>query len=157
MYSILQWNCRGLRSRAEELKVLMRDCNPDVICLQEVQLGSEPYNPGLNYDMFCSAPPPGFRAHGGVAIIVSKSMQYSRLNLDTDLQAIALKVVLDREITVCSIYLPPKCNFTKHDIQSLLCQLPLPFFLLGDFNSHNPLWGRDFLDNEGKIIDDIIH
>ena len=27
---------------------------------------------------------------------------------------------------------------------------------MGDFNSHNPLWGGDSLDSEGKIIDDII-
>ena len=35
---ILQWNCKGLRTRAEELIVLLRDSNPVVICLQEAKL-----------------------------------------------------------------------------------------------------------------------
>ena len=85
-------------------------------------------------------------------------MQYSSLPVVTDFQTVALEVVLDKEITICSIYLPPRAAFTNADIQSLLDQLLSPFLLLGDFNTctHNPLWGGDILDNEGKIIEDII-
>ena len=97
---ILQWNCKGLRTRAEDLKVLLRDCNPGVICLQETKLGPEVFNPGLNYNIFSSAPPAGDRAHGGAAIIVHKSLQYSPLPIVTDLQAVALTVVLDKQITI---------------------------------------------------------
>ena len=71
---IIQWNCKGLRTRAEELKVLLRDRNPGVICLQETKLGPEVFNPGLNYSIFSSAPPAGDSAHGGAAIIVHKSL-----------------------------------------------------------------------------------
>ena len=73
-----------------------------------------------------------------------------------DLQAVALTVVLDKQITICSIYLPLCAAFTNADIQSLFDQLPSPFLLLGDFNANNPLWGGDILNNEGKIIEDII-
>ena len=146
---ILQWNCKGLRTRAEELKVLLRDSDPGVICLQETKLGPELFHPGLNYNIFSSAPPAGDCAHGGAAIIV-----HSPLPVVTDLQAVALTVVLDKQITICSIYLPPHAAFTNADIQSLLDQLPSPFLLLGDFNAHNPLWGGDILDSEGKVIED---
>ena len=131
---ILQWNCKGLRTRAEELKVLLRDSNPGVICLQETKLGPEMFNPGLNYNIFSSAPPAGDRAHGGAAIIVHKSLQYSPLPVVTNLQAVAVTVVLDKQITICSVYLPPRAAFTNADIQSLLDQLPSPFLLLADFN-----------------------
>ena len=97
---ILQWNCKGLRTRAEDLKVLLRDCIPGVICLQETKLGPEVFNPGLNYNIFSSAPPASDRAHGGAAIIVHKSLQYSPLPIVTDLQAVALTVVLDKQITI---------------------------------------------------------
>ena len=66
----------------------------------------------------------------------------------TDLQAVALTVVLDERITICSIYLPPRAAFTNADIQSVLDQLPSTFLLLSDFI---------ILDNEGKIIEDIIN
>ena len=51
MFDFLQWNCKGLRARSEALKVLMHDFNPGVVCLQETMLGTDHFNPGLNYNM----------------------------------------------------------------------------------------------------------
>ena len=78
--------------------------------------------------------------HGGVSIIVNRSIQHSSVQLNTDIQAIAIRATFEREITICSIYLPPRLRFTANDIQDLIDQLPTPFVVLGDFNSHNPLW-----------------
>ena len=94
--------------------------------------------------------------HGGVSIIINKSIHHSNVPLDTDLQAIAIRATFEREITICNIYIPPRTRFTLNDIQSLINQLPTPFLLLGDFNCHNPLWGGNLLDAKGRIIDDII-
>ncbi|XP_064093170.1 uncharacterized protein LOC135205847 [Macrobrachium nipponense] len=96
------------------------------------------------------------RAHGGVAIIITKALQHFMAPLNTQLQAITIRATFDREITICSLYLPPRYRFTLGNIQGLINQLP-PYLLLGDFNSHNPLWGGDFLDTEGRIIDDIVN
>ena len=154
-FDILQWNCKGLRARTEDLKVLMHDFNPGIICLQETMLGNSSYNPGLNYSIFNSSPVGG-GTHGGAAIIVKNSLQHSKIALNTNLQAVALSVILDKRITVCSLYLPPHLVFNIRDVQSLINQLPTPFLLLGDFNAHNPLWGGRILDNKGKIIGDLI-
>ena len=102
-------------------------------------LGDSIFNPGLNYNVFNSPPPAGERAHGGASIIIHKSLQHSPIPLDTPLQAVALSVLLNRKISVCSLYLPPSLHFDLHDLQSLVDQLPAPFFLLGDFNAHNSL------------------
>ena len=126
------------------------------MCLQETKLGDSLYNPGLNYDVYMKNPRDGDRAHGGAAIIVNKSVQHTTIRLNTELQAVAIRACFVKEITICSIYIPPRSGFTLHSIQSLVNQLPSPFLLLGDFNSHNPLWGGDMLDSAGKIIDDII-
>ena len=93
-----------------------------------------------------SSPPAGDCVHGGAAAIVHKSLQYSMLPVVTDLQAVAFTVVLDKQITICSIYRTPRAAFTNADVQSLLDQLSSPFLLFGDFNAHNLLWGGDILD-----------
>ena len=75
----------------------------------------------------------------------------------THLQAIAIKVILKKPITICSVYLPPRSDISITDIQSLIDELPRPFLLLGDFNADNSFWGDDVLDSVGKIIEDIIN
>ena len=152
----MQWNCKGLRTRTEDLKMLLNEHNPGVISLQETKLGNNLYNPGLNYDMYRKNPRDNDHPHGGVAIIISKALQHTNIALNTDLQAVAIRVCFEREITICSLYLPPRSSFTLNDVQALVNQLPPPFLVLGDFNSHSPLWGGNVLDNEGRIIDDLI-
>ena len=156
-YDILQWNCLGLRTRAEELKILMRDHNPGIVCLQETKLGNYSFNPGLNYKIYNSMPPPGDRAHGGAAIIINKSIQHSVIQLNTTFQVVAIKAILEKAITICSIYLPGAVGFTTNTLQNLINQLPPPFILLGDFNAHNPLWGGNYRDMYGNILENILN
>ena len=134
----------------------MHDHNPGIVCLQETKLGTKPYNPGLNYNIFRSVPPPGNYAHGGAAILIRKSLQHSPVQLNTRLQAVAVKAYTGKAVTICSLYLPPTEDFSENDILNLLNQLPQPYLVLGDFNAHNPLWGGNTLDAKGKIIDDIV-
>ena len=119
-------------------------------------LGNVSFNPGLNYEIFNSTPPIGERAHGGAAVIVNKSLQHSLIPLNTSLQAVAVSVLLDRKITICSLYLPPSLNFNFNDVQNLINELPAPFLLLGDFNAHSPLWGGEIVDNKGKVIERLV-
>ena len=156
MSDILQWNCKGLRTRAEELKILIRDNDPGIVCLQETKLGMSSFNPGMNYIFHASPPPAGERAKGGAGIIVKKSIQHSVIRLNTSLQAVAISLILDKQLTVCSLYLPPDLHFTNSDLQGLASQLPTPYLILGDFNSHNPLWGSASIDAKGKIVEDFI-
>ena len=93
-------------------------------------LGDSIFNPGLNYNVFTSPPPVGELAHEGASIIIHKSLQHFPIPLDTPLQAVALSVFLNRNISVCSLDLPPSLNFDLHDLQNLVGQLPVPFFTL---------------------------
>ena len=135
----------------------MHDHNPGIICLQETKLGNASYNPGLNYVIYNSMPPPGDRAHGGAAIIINKSIQHSLVQLNSPLQAVAITAILKKSITICSIYLPGAIGFTNIDLQNLINQLPPPFILMGDFNAHNPLWGGNNIDAYGGIVENILN
>ena len=78
------------------------------------------------------------------------------IKLCTDLQAVAVSVSLEKEITICSLYIPP--NFTLHSqhLNSLLEQLPSPYLLVSDFNGHNMLWGCSKNIDRGDIIENFI-
>ena len=102
-------------------------------------------------------PPPGDRSHGGAAIIVNKAIQHSVIQLRSPLQVVAIKAILGKAITICSIYLPGADGFTNHSLQDLINQLPTPFLLLGDFNAHNPLWGGTNRDMYGSIVENILN
>ena len=139
------------------MKALIKDHNPGIVCLQETKLGNTNFNPGLNYNICNSVPPPGDRAHGGAAIIVNKAIHHTVVQLNTPLQAVAVRAILDKAITICSIYLPGADGFTNNSLQNIIDQLPTPFLLLGDFNAHNPLWGGNDRDIYGNIVENILN
>ena len=63
---------------------------------------------------------------------------------------------MSKSITICSLYLPPHCKFSKHDLENLINQLPRPYLLLDDFNSHSKLWGCLDTNDKGEIIENFI-
>ena len=109
----------------------------------------------MNYSFYSSPPPVADRAKGGAAIIVKKSIQHSLVNINTNLQAVAVRFTLSKSYTVCSLYLP-ELSIREAELKNLLDQLPTPFLLLGDFNGHNPLWGGNHLDEKGDVIEKLI-
>ena len=93
------------------------------------------------------------RAAGGASILVRQGIIHSHIQLDTSLQATAVRITLSKTIVLCSIYIPPLSAISLHDMDDLVRQLPTPYMLLGDFNSHNPLWGGNTLDGKGQRVE----
>ena len=77
------------------------------------------------------------RASGGSSIVISNSVPQSLIPLNTNLQAVAVKVTLHKTIHVCSLYFTPGDRFNIADLEHLLAQLPKPFIIMGDFNSYS--------------------
>ena len=68
----------------------------------------------------------------------------------------AVKVTLSFVFTICSIYAPPSNYIDIKDLEHLLSHIQGPVMLVGDFNSHNPLWGSEYLTPKGKVIETFI-
>ena len=166
--SLIQWNCRGITSAAEQLKTLFRDSGAKIACLQETKLGEREYNPGLNYKFYKSPPKPGERSHGGTGIIVHTSMKNSEILLNTELQACAVQIQLKKKITLCSLYLDPtledhlfdnagnRRHLELRDLEELIYQLPPPFIIIGDFNAKHTLWVSNSCNRWGNIVEELI-
>ena len=153
---IIQWNCRGIRPRYEELLLLLTLLRPSVFCLQETYLKPEDTFTFKGFNTYNHIHSDCLRASGGSSILVHSSCPQREIKLKTDLQAVAVSVTLEKEITLCSIYIPPSFALRPNHLNSLLQQLPSPFMLLGDFNGHNVLWGSKDNDPRGDLIEDFI-
>jgi hypothetical protein len=96
------------------------------------------------------------RVSGGSSVLIRQDTLHSVVPLQTNIQAVAVRLTLHVALTLCSIYIPPSSSPSVADFQALLNQLPQPFLLVGDFNAHNPLWGSTNVNNRGKVLEDII-
>ena len=152
---IVSWNPRGISNKKNELVDLQNEHQPDCFLFQETKLkGVNIFNfDSYNFEHKAQPLIGDGKAKGGVGILVKKTINYRVVNINTIFQAIAIQLNLDRKVTVCSIYIPPLFKFTVKDLEILIKQLPAPFIISGDFNSHNTLWFDKKNDKSGEIIE----
>lgn len=157
MINIIQWNINGFYSKLEELQLIIRDHDPKVICIQETNFNKKS-NPTLhNFNIYNKNRDTCNRASGGVAIMIDQSYPTKEVILQTNLEAMAIIITLPHtSITVCNVYIPNQKEFTLPDIEHIVQQLPNPYIIVGDFNSHSKTWGSYKSDSRGKIIEDLL-
>ena len=155
-HSIIQWNCRGLKPKFDEISLLLSQHKASVLCLQETFLKLDDKITLKGFNIYNHIHTDCQRPSGGSSIFVKSSCPQRNIQLTTELQATAVSVTLDKEITICSIYIPPSFSLKTEHLDSLLRQLPSPYLLLGDFNGHNILWGNKENNSRGEIIENFI-
>ena len=155
-HKIIQWNCRGLKPNYNEVSLLISEYNPSVFCFQETFLKPDDNISLRGFNIYNYVHTDCLRPSGGASIFVKSSFPQRKIDLQTELQATAVSVTLDREITICSVYIPPSFSLNSQHLDNLLQQLPSPYILLGDFNGHNILWGGQNNDSRGELIENFI-
>mgnify|MGYP000919765262 CR=1 FL=1 len=152
--NIIQWNCRGLLKNLDDVYELLHSNQPSVMCLQETHLNSKHTNFLNSYLVFRKDRDGCTYSSGGVAIVARKSLACHTIQLNTVLEAVAIRVIIfNRLITVCSLYIPPDYHLLSSEFEALVDQLPEPFIVIGDLNAHNPLWGSSRTDARGRLIE----
>lgn len=141
-----------MNSSWEELRILIARCSPACICLQETLLGDSNHPSPPGYCGFYSHTLAGQGHHGGTAIFVRSDVPFIPVQLNTPLQAVAVKIFINRFYTLCSLYLPPGDPVDKLDLMNLVRNIPSPFLLLGDFNGRHPLWDSDAINPRGVLL-----
>lgn len=134
---LIQWNLNGFQKKINELKILIAEHSPDLLCLQETNFTDQTYKTLRNYISYTKNRTNVSRASGGVAIYVKTFFPSKQINLKTHLEAIAISIQLNEiNLNVCSLYLPNQTKIELSDIENITKQLPKPFIILGDFNAH---------------------
>ena len=130
--------------------------SPICVCLQETLLNPDhTHHAPAQYNIVHSNRARQDGHERGAAILIHKRFNYDRLQLQTNLQAVAVSLYLDRKYTVCSLYLPHH-PVSQNQIDSLIRELPQPFLLLGDVNARSTFWGSDTTDSRGRLIENSI-
>ncbi|GBO33637.1 RNA-directed DNA polymerase from mobile element jockey [Araneus ventricosus] len=154
MATFISWNCRGFMSKSSELKDIINKHHPACVAVQETYLKTDKHYI-RNYKIF-SKHNNYDRASGGVAILAATHIPSIPLTLNTNLQAVAIRIQIQSLVTVCSLYLPPSQHISQTDLNNLICQLPSPFIILGDLNGHSPLWGSTDSNSRGLQIEQLL-
>ena len=90
-----------------ELLLLMIQQQSAIVCLQETFPKTNDDITIKKYQSYNFINNNVHSASGGVSILIRNDKPQSKINLNTQLQAIAVKVTLHRTINICSIYIPP--------------------------------------------------
>ena len=137
-HRILQWNCRGYRSKYEDLCNILSSMLPSIVLLQETMLNQSPSRPPRGYNIYTefNSPTPG----KGLAVLVRTDTPHMKVPLRTNLQAMAFRVGLDRQYTICNLYASPSEFLLLNDLTALVDQLSPPMIICGDFNARHPMW-----------------
>ena len=127
----------------------MHQDKPACLCLQETFHGNRTPFPPREYNILGGDPiisytPGKGRPSRGLITLIRSDILFYQIPLDTTLEALAVRVKMSREYTICNIYISPTETLTKRSLEQLVNQLPHPFLLVGDFNARNPALGDSY-------------
>ena len=151
---ILQWNCRGIYRKINELKHFLDNTEtlPDVLALQETHL-IEKYTPKI----------PGFtmirkdrNVHGrGVCMFIKNNIPFAEREVP-EIENVEVQCICIREIQLFNVYLPPNKNIERAALTSLLSTSSAKTIIVGDFNAHHPMWSAGITNSHGRILHHVI-
>ena len=158
---IVSWNCQGLSdSRMEELKVLIDDSQPDIVCLQETWFTTgKPTNFDIDKFFMLRSDRRNGKARGGTAILVKEgivvdSLTSARSTLDNEFCTIRVKCSGGGTISITSAYIPPDVDFDGAVMAQLLNGKAI---VMGDLNAHVDWCGSPDMNTAGDKLTALLH
>ena len=86
---IMQWNLNGLQRRLPRLQTIVNDMQPKILALQEIKQSETQVLNFRGYKVYKKCRP--IAGGGGVCLLVPLNIPSSRIQLNTDLEAVACK------------------------------------------------------------------
>ena len=151
--TLLQWNAQNIKAHFAFFYRYLASINfsPDIICIQESHL-----KPHLEFKLKGYIPfrkDRTFARNGGVLTLIKNNISHSELICPPDIESIGIQIkTIHGVLNIFNIYNPGMdidMDAYKHFFidNSIIC---------GDFNAHNPLWGSQYMDKRGQIMESLI-
>lgn len=158
---LLNWNMNGFYHKYAHLQEIINKYNPTFFALNETR---HHQRTNLNFPGYQIIQKSGTfdindHAHGGVAIMIKDNVGYEEINLNTNLQVVAIKVLFPQKMTIAAIYIPPNLSTipTEAELDELADQLPNPFMLIGDVNSRHVNLLSPYTNSFGNLIMNFVY
>ena len=159
--SILSLNCHSIYQRSAELKNLLQEKNPDIVCLCETWAVYDRIPSFINYTAYW-AHRPHPQTGGGLCILVRSNLISTQKilnpinNSKLEVQAITIELV-SLKLDILNLYNPNQ-NVKKDTFKHYFGQLSSNFIIVGDFNAHHSLWSNSNSQNNssGKVLTEIL-
>ena len=146
-YNIIQWNLNSFKSKKYRLEY-----NVDIVALQETK---NDVNNEIKIKGYKVYQEDRNTRGGGVLLAIHKNIPSSRLNIVTNLEAVACTVFYcNKQINICNIYLPEHAIVNRDVLNDLLNSIPNPKLILGDVNAKHPAWGSSITSPRGTLLID---
>jgi len=154
--NIIQWNTNGFYKRNVDIQRILYDLKQIILYFQETNLKHTQSSHIKDYNGYFKNRENSGRASGGVAIFINDDIESEEVYLNTHFEAIAISIKLQKQIFICNIYLPDRTPLTQQDLSQIITQLPKLSVFVGDFNSHNTLWGSLYTGYRGKLMERLL-
>lgn len=151
----LQWNCRGLRNKAAEFSLRLREKPIPVLALCEGCLPGTDSLPG--YVKYTSPTLPTF-PHGSAAVYVAQAIPQCRVDTSSlppwDYECVAVRVKLaSTTLTIASVYIQahPRARCAGV-LEGLRGQTRGALLVCGDLNAYHSAWGSASINKRGRDL-----
>ena len=152
---IMNWNIRGMRNNKNDLLKIISDRDIQIITLQETKIKEKKeFIEKRRYVTFSKEVVDQGNSKGGVAIMVKKNIPTQEIKINSQMQAIAVRIALNISFTICTMYITEENwrNNIEIEIERIIKELPKPIILTGDFNAHNKIWYDKKTDTKGERL-----
>jgi len=152
--AILLWNANGIAKHRNELIISLNEKRIDIATISETHFTPNSKCSFPGYSTFSTCHPDN-TAHGGAAIIIRSSLQFTAApSVNNDfLQAAIVHINLNHVlITVVAAYCPPKHKITPQQFDSFFNSLGHYFIVGGDLNAKNQSWGCHSTNPKGRSL-----
>lgn len=151
---IMSWNANGLLNHQQELQAALDINKIDVCLISETHFTKQSFIKFKGYSVY-HAIHPANAAKGGSAVIVKANTQHNEaIKIQSeDIQATAISLKTKKyNITIVSIYSPPKHNIKTERYIELFKSIGNRFIIGGDYNAKHTHWGSRLITTKGKEL-----
>ena len=141
-FKVTSFNAEGISAIKTEL---LSHLDTDILCLQETHKDEAPPTiPGMNLIIHH-----GSRTHGSAIYAREKATITNSEDLSNS--GFELLKVETENLTIPAVYKPPPTPFVWPQVDN---KSNKPIIAIGDFNSHNTLWGYSENNPDGESVED---
>lgn len=156
--NIMIWNSQCLKPKVNEFETFLSKFNIHIALISETWFTNLTKFGISNYECYRNDRPTSSNrsAHGGVAILINKSIPHSLLGpkITNCVENIFIEVETESaKIKIGAIYAPPSCKVAefRQDFNKLVCPQS-PFILGGDFNAKSTTWNNIISNRKGSAL-----